>query len=282
MTVLKQPLRRRAPRGAYSPAMRRLMLRHFGPALPEIESILGRPSPDPKVRDALAAMLWQYIHDTATAGREPSKEVDRRIEQVDRLARSLRDALHALVYAPDNDRSAGTALFMIGSDAAMEMLNLLDEFSLATWQRLKSRGGQPADADLHVLMWRMMVLYESTTGKLPSVTTDPEATKDTDPAEVRNAYSGQLMEIATLVDRVAAERHEPTAEEQQRPRPKAERDARRAMKRWPEEQAERERETQYKQDEIMRAVKAARRHRLEAAGKFAEEKRRRHGKSERG
>jgi hypothetical protein len=261
--------------------MRRLMLRHFGPALPEIESILGRPSPDPKVRDALAAMLWQYIHDTATAGREPSKEVDRRIEQVDRLARSLRDALHALVYAPDNDRSAGTALFMIGSDAAMEMLNLLDEFSLATWQRLKSRGGQPADADLHVLMWRMMVLYESTTGKLPSVTTDPEATKDTDPAEVRNAYSGQLMEIATLVDRVAAERTN-------RP-PKSNgalgqmlKEMRAAMKRWPEEQAERERETQYKRDEILRAIGVARRRRLEAAGKFAAEKRRRHGKSERG
>jgi hypothetical protein len=275
MTELKRLLRPRAPRGAYGLAMQRLMLRHYGPALPEIERILGRPSPDSELRGALAEMLWQYIHDTATAGRERPKEVNRWLEGIDGAARSLRDKLNALVYASDDDdHSASAALFMIGSDAAMELLNQLDEFTLATWQRLESRGGPTADYDLHVLLRRVLSIYEFSTGKTASATTDPTATEDTDAADVRDMYSGQLMEMAALVERVAATvtKRSPMSNSALGQKLK---EIGRAMKRWPEEQAEREREAQRKQNEIMKAVKAEKQQKLEAARKFAEEKRRR-------
>jgi hypothetical protein len=200
--------KRKTPRGAYSPAMRRLILRRYGSdRLTKIERILGRPAPDPKLREALAKALWHYVDDTKTAGRAVPAEVNRRIKRVEQLTRSLRDELRALIYG--NDPSAGEALLRIGIGDVNALLDQLETLSLLNdaippeWWRMES-AGRPVDRDLYILMGRVVDIFETMTGREATVTTNPAATSDTDIADVKNAYSGQLMEMAALVEGAAA------------------------------------------------------------------------------
>jgi hypothetical protein len=179
--------------------MQRLTLRHFGPALPEIEQMLGRSSPDMNLRAALARSLWAYLRGVASkdgSGRERPGETAHYAARLHKLARSLHDLLQQLVYAEDHDQSAGTIminLFQEGIEAT-ELLGQLEFLLLATQPAAKSQGGRLIDYDYHVLMRHVAAIFEWATSERPSVTWD----------EGKGAYSGRLMRVATLMDAVAA------------------------------------------------------------------------------
>jgi hypothetical protein len=196
---LKHPLKHRASRDTYSPAMMRLMLRYYGLALPEIEHILHLASPNKDLREALAGRLWDYLRGIAGkdgSGRERPAETAHYAARLHELVQPLRDLLQQLVYAPDHDQSAGMIVINLFAEGIkpVELLDQLEHLLRVTQSVTKSRGGQQPDYDHHVLMRHVADIYERTTGERPSVSWD----------EAKGVYSGRLLRMAALVDAVAA------------------------------------------------------------------------------
>jgi hypothetical protein len=158
---LKHPLKHRASRDTYSPAMMRLMLRYYGLALPEIEHILHLASPNKDLREALAGRLWDYLRGIAGkdgSGRERPAETAHYAARLHELVQPLRDLLQQLVYAPDHDQSAGMIVINLFAEGIkpVELLDQLEHLLRVTQSVTKSRGGQQPDYDHHCscAMWR--------------------------------------------------------------------------------------------------------------------------------
>jgi hypothetical protein len=89
---------------SYSPYAENAAFDHFGKsALEEIESILGKPSPDWDLRAELALALWKYARGSVGwdgSGQELADQVRHYIEPIEEAARSLRDALRQIGVSP--------------------------------------------------------------------------------------------------------------------------------------------------------------------------------------
>ena len=207
---------------AYGSEARKAALDHFGKSIEEIESILGKSSPDEGLRDDLAWALWKYARGKANQdGSSPELplQVRRYIESLDVAVRPLRDVLAKLKVARARDDAAahtvaimldaaGVDLGAFGIDLdtagiefdatgmdASKFLGQLEAILSVTENASKSKGGRPPDVEYHLLMYRVSCIFQQTTKRRATLTTDRH----------NNRYSGDFFKFAELVDAAATQ-----------------------------------------------------------------------------
>lgn len=186
---------------SYGPQARKAALAHFEESsIEEIESILGKCSPDEGLRDDLAWALWKYARGKASqdgALPELPSRVRRYIESLDKTARPLHDALAKLedAYVCD-DAAAHTVALMLATAGidAQRVLGQLETILSVTENFDKNKGGRPPDVEYGILMDRVIDIFQLATGRQAGVTWDwHECT-----------FTGEFFRIAELVDAAAA------------------------------------------------------------------------------
>jgi hypothetical protein len=185
----------------YGSQARKAALDHFEKSsIDEIESILGKSSPDEGLRDDLAWTLWKYAR--GKAGQDGSvpelpSHVRHYIELLDKTARPLRDALVKLEDAYIcNEAEAHTVAIMLtaaGIDAP-GVLGELETILSVAGNADKSEGGRPADVEYGILMSRVIDIFQLATGRQPTLTWDP----------FERTFAGKFFRIAELVGEAAA------------------------------------------------------------------------------
>jgi hypothetical protein len=200
---------------AYGPEARKAALDHFGKSIEEIESILGKSSPDEGLRDDLAWALWKYARGKANqdgSSAESPLQVRRYIESLDEAVRPLRDVLAKLkVACARDDAAAHTVAIMLdaagvdldtagidfdaaGMDAS-KFLGQLEAILSVVENAGKSKGGRPPDVEYHLLMYRVIYIFQQTTKRRATLTSDRH----------NNRYSGDFFKVAELVDAAATQ-----------------------------------------------------------------------------
>jgi hypothetical protein len=177
---------------SFGPEARDCALGHFGRSLPEIESLLGKASPDEGLRNELAMALWKYAR--ADLDGQPIA----RVKRVGDLVTSLQQPARALLVALDRlenlycngDPAATDVALMLGFDLRA-MRGQLGVVLAATVR--ESKGGRPPNTEYAILMARVGALYAHVTERRPTTTYDGEL------------YSGKFFRVAELVDIAAAE-----------------------------------------------------------------------------
>lgn len=181
---------------SYSPAARQAALEHFDKSLEKIERIFGKSSPDELLRDRLANMLWKYARGKAGqdgAERELPAQISRRATAIGGTARSLHDALQALVDC-DDPAAATVALALAGGVNMTAMFEQLEAILSVTGKIERSKGGAPADVEYGLLMYRAAELFADATGR---------------PAEMKwnslkNSSSSPFFKMARAIEAAAA------------------------------------------------------------------------------
>jgi hypothetical protein len=185
---------------SYGREARKAALNHFGKSIEEIESILGKSSPDESLRDELASALWKYARGRSgldgSLPASPSRVRDY-VESLDKTARPLRDVLGKLADAYISDDAAAHTVAITLDAAGIDVpgvLGQLEAILSVTENADKSEGGRPADVEYGILMSRVTDIFQLATGRQPTLTWDP----------FKRTFAGKFFRIAELVDEAAA------------------------------------------------------------------------------
>lgn len=184
---------------SYGPQARKAALDHFGKSIEEIESILGKSSPDEDLRNDLAWTLWHYTRGKAGQdGSLPERQSDLRryVESLDETTQPLRDLLAKWYY--DDDATAATVAIMLDA-AGVDMGQLVEQLEVIlsvtkTVDVDKDKGGRPSDNEFKVLMVRVVDIFQQATGRRATLTWDA----------VERVFAGKFFRVAELVDAAAA------------------------------------------------------------------------------
>jgi hypothetical protein len=184
---------------SYGAEARKAALDHFGKSIEEIERILGKTSPNEKLRDNLAWTLWHYARGKAGQdGFLPELQSDLRryVASLDKATRLLHDLLAKGHYA--NDAAASTVVIMLTA-AGLDVERLLEQLDviLSVTKNVnadKSKGGKPPDNEFKILIDRVVDIFQLTTGRRATVTWD----------EIKHVFAGDFFKLAELVDAAVA------------------------------------------------------------------------------
>lgn len=181
------------------PEARKAALDHFGKSIEEIERILGKTSPNEKLRDDLAWTLWHYAR--GKAGQDGSlpelpSDPSRYVASLDKATRLLHDMLAKGHYA--DDAAASTIVVRLIA-ARLNVGQLLEQLGviLSVTENVgadKSKVGKPPDVGHRLLMDRVIDIFQLTTTRQAGVTWD----------EIEHRYAGDLFRLAELVDAAVA------------------------------------------------------------------------------
>jgi hypothetical protein len=115
---------------SYGREARKAALNHFGKSIEEIESILGKSSPDESLRDELASALWKYARGRSgldgSLPASPSRVRDY-VESLDKTARPLRDVLGKLADAYISDDAAAHTVAIMLDAAGIDVPGVLGQ-----------------------------------------------------------------------------------------------------------------------------------------------------------